>query len=92
MSFLEELTKLLNRHSMESRGGNTPDYILAKYLLACLDAFDAAVRHREEWYEKDNNINQQHVQRTCAKCGADDWHDAIYPDTVEICNRCGASR
>jgi hypothetical protein len=35
---------------------------------------------------------QQHVQRTCVQCGADDWRDAIYPDTVEICNRCGASR
>ena len=57
MSFLEELTALLNKHSMEASGGNTPDYILAKYLLACLDAFDAAVRHREEWYEKDSNTN-----------------------------------
>ena len=52
MSFLEELTALLNKYSMEASGGNTPDYILAKYLLACLDAFDSAVRSREEWYEK----------------------------------------
>jgi hypothetical protein len=57
MSFLEELTALLNKHSMEASGGNTPDYILAKYLLACLDAFDAAVRLRQEWYEKDGNTN-----------------------------------
>jgi hypothetical protein len=35
---------------------------------------------------------QQSVQRTCANCGADDWRDAIVPDTLEICNRCGASR
>ena len=57
MSFLEELTRLLNKHSMEASGGNTPDYILAKYLLACLDAFDSAVRHREEWYSKDESAN-----------------------------------
>lgn len=35
---------------------------------------------------------QQSVQRTCANCGADDWRYAIVPDTLEICNRCGASR
>jgi hypothetical protein len=52
MSFLEELTKLLNKYSMEASGGNTPDYILAKYLLACLDVFGDAVRHRQEWYKK----------------------------------------
>lgn len=35
---------------------------------------------------------QQSAQRTCAQCGADDWRDAVIPDTVEVCNRCGASR
>lgn len=35
---------------------------------------------------------EQYAQRTCAQCGADDWRDAIVPDTVEICNCCGASR
>ncbi|MEJ5222834.1 MAG: hypothetical protein WHV44_00140 [Anaerolineales bacterium] len=35
---------------------------------------------------------EQSVQGTCAQCGADDWRDAIIPDSVEICNRCGARR
>lgn len=35
---------------------------------------------------------QHRVQRTCARCGANDWRDAIVPDTLEICNNCGASR
>ena len=29
---------------------DTPDFILAKYLMACLAAFDTATNSREEWY------------------------------------------
>lgn len=28
----------------------------------------------------------------CLRCGANDWRDAIVPDTLEICNVCGNSR
>lgn len=50
MNYLEsDIRKILNRHSAEN-GSNTPDYILAGYLLACLDAFDAAVLARESWH------------------------------------------
>ena len=48
-SFRKNLEAILNAHSMEN-GSNTPDFILAKYLLGCLAAFDAAVERREEWY------------------------------------------
>lgn len=51
MTLAEELTSLLNRHSAEN-GSNTPDYILAAYLLTCLGAFNAAVQARQEWYGK----------------------------------------
>jgi len=47
--FRKELEILLNRTSMES-GSNTPDFILARYLLDCLLAFDNAVTSRENWY------------------------------------------
>jgi hypothetical protein len=45
----KELASTLNRHSAEN-GSNTPDFILAHYLMACLDSFDAAVKRRDEWY------------------------------------------
>ena len=48
-NFENELKQLINRYSMES-GSDTPDFILARYLQGCLDAFDLAVRQREEWY------------------------------------------
>lgn len=48
-SMRQELTSLLNRYSVEN-GSNTPDFILANYLLDALAAFDTAVRDREVWY------------------------------------------
>ena len=47
--FREKLEALINGCSMEN-GSDTPDFILATYLVACLKAFDAAVSRRVEWY------------------------------------------
>jgi hypothetical protein len=44
-----DLTETLNRHSAEN-GSNTPDFLLAKFLLDCLNAFDEAVIGRAHWY------------------------------------------
>jgi hypothetical protein len=46
---LKELDNLVNRLSMENCS-NTPDFILASYLVQCLEAFDAAVNSRETYY------------------------------------------
>lgn len=40
--FQKELEQLINRHSVEN-GSNTPDYVLAQYLVACLAAYEGAV-------------------------------------------------
>ena len=50
IAFRKELETLINVHSMEE-GSDTPDYILAEYLLACLEAFDKASKHRAAWYD-----------------------------------------
>lgn len=47
--FEEELRSAINRKSKEN-GSDTPDWILARYLSACLDAYDSAVQSRERWY------------------------------------------
>ncbi len=47
--FEDELRAALNRTSQEN-GSNTPDFILATYLLGCLDAFNRAVNARDQWY------------------------------------------
>ena len=49
ISFEQELKHLLNKYSMES-DSNTPDFILAEYMHACLTSFNLATRAREHWY------------------------------------------
>jgi hypothetical protein len=44
-----DLASLLNRYSQEN-GSNTPDFLLAEYLLACLSTWNTTVAKRDEWY------------------------------------------
>jgi len=55
-AFEVELNNLLNKNSKEN-GSDTPDFILGKYLIDCLKAFNHAVKRRTDWYggKKDNN-------------------------------------
>lgn len=48
-SFERELAEVINRHSMEN-GSDTPDFLLAEYLLSCIESYNRAVRCRERWY------------------------------------------
>lgn len=45
----EDLAGVLNRYSQENRS-NTPDFILAQYLLDCLTAYSNTVQLRAKWY------------------------------------------
>lgn len=47
----DDLAALLNMYGTEN-GSNTPDFILADYMMDCLRAFETASRHRERWYGK----------------------------------------
>jgi hypothetical protein len=49
-SFREELAALLNSYSLEN-GSNTPDFILADYLIECLTAFNNTVNNRTRWHQ-----------------------------------------
>jgi len=50
--FQKDLEKLINRHSKEN-GSNTPDWVLASYLVRCLEAFDACIELRERYYGRE---------------------------------------
>lgn len=50
--FTRELEHLINRESQEN-ASNTPDFILAQYLAACLAAYNTATQQRETWYGRD---------------------------------------
>jgi len=51
LSFEEEIRAIINRRCLESIS-NTPDFILAEYLVRCLQTFDYFVNMREEYYGK----------------------------------------
>jgi hypothetical protein len=48
----KSVERTLNCFSAEN-GSNTPDFILAEYLLDCLGAYDKAVTAREKWYGRE---------------------------------------
>lgn len=48
LDFRVGLERLINCHSKEN-GSDTPDFILAEYLLDCLKAFDRAANERSRW-------------------------------------------
>jgi hypothetical protein len=47
-----ELSALLNSYSVENRS-DTPDFVLATFMLQCLSAFNVATRMRTNWYTAD---------------------------------------
>jgi hypothetical protein len=53
----KDIESAINRHSAEN-GSNTPDFILAQYLVSCLAAFDAAVNRRSAWYGREDAPGQ----------------------------------
>lgn len=48
MSLHSELADLLRANNRES-DCNTPDFILANFMLGCLDVFNSAVEERDEY-------------------------------------------
>lgn len=48
-TFESELKSLINRYSKEN-GSDTPDFILAAFLLNCLNIFDIANNERRNWH------------------------------------------
>ena len=47
----KDIQHLLNRYSQEKES-DTPDFVLAEYLIACLDAFETAIARRKEFAPK----------------------------------------
>ena len=57
-NFEHELKTILNRYIMEN-DSDTPDFILATYMMECLHAYNKALQNREKWYRRPvRNPNQ----------------------------------
>lgn len=51
LTFEEALENLINKYSIEG-DSDTPDYILARYITQCLDAYCVAMRSRDKYYKR----------------------------------------
>ena len=49
MGLKDDIGATLNAYSAEN-GSDTPDFILADYLLGCLAVFDATTKLRDKWW------------------------------------------
>lgn len=47
VNFRTELTRIINKFSKEN-GSNTPDFLLANFLIGVMDVYDLTVRRRDE--------------------------------------------
>lgn len=57
----KKLRDLLNSESRE-QDSNTPDFILAEFMVNCLDAFELASNKREVWYDVELDPKNRKVE------------------------------
>ena len=48
-SLTKKLSDLLNSHSIENRS-DTPDFMLAEFMLGCLTVYENTINNREKWF------------------------------------------
>lgn len=50
----KSIRELLNKCSRENMS-NTPDFILAEYIMGCLELFEHTTNKRQQWYGQDKD-------------------------------------
>jgi hypothetical protein len=56
--FAKELEQLINKHSMENQS-DTPDFILAEFMMNALQSYERAIYQRTSWYGIEVPIQEQ---------------------------------
>ena len=51
MDLKKEISTLLNKASRENESG-TPDFVLADFLMKCLEAGECMIKRRDIWLER----------------------------------------
>ena len=64
MSFEKDLENLINSHSLENES-NTPDFIMAAFLVETLRRLNIAIKARDNWY----GLNPEPGEERCPHCG-----------------------
>lgn len=50
-AFEKDLASLINKHSLEN-GSDTPDFILARHMVACLLIYNQSANQNSKWYKE----------------------------------------
>ena len=58
--FRKDIEQLINKYSIENNT-NTPDFILAEYLVDSLKTFDKIIQKREKWYGREINLSKEPI-------------------------------
>jgi hypothetical protein len=88
-AFRDELEALINRHSMEN-GSDTPDFILADYLVDCLRAWTRGVAAREAWYGRGMSLPPLDLKHAHPDTLTQGEVTITAPSTSgEVCVNCG---
>jgi hypothetical protein len=53
--FERDIAAVINKHSRENES-NTPDFILARFVVRSLESFEAASLRREKWFGQSLHI------------------------------------
>jgi len=51
-ALMDDLRGVINRHSRENES-DTPDYLIAEYMLGCLEAYERTVVLRDKWHGRE---------------------------------------
>lgn len=54
----DQFQSVINSNSLENES-NTPDWVLANYLVNCLEAFNAGVRNRDNFFGGKQGVNDE---------------------------------
>lgn len=69
--FEKELAELINKHGLEKKLGDTPDYILAKVAINAMVNFSGATKARDDWHgfrNADKPKDEKPASNNCDEC------------------------
>ena len=90
MELISEIRAAINRCNRE-QPSNTPDFILAEYLLSCLEAFEVASLQREEWYGQHLSIKVNALLDTKDGKAHANNSQSVGGVPPQICDHCGGA-
>ena len=79
--FREELRRTINCHCMEN-GSNTPDYVLAEFLVGVLKTFDKAINQRNSSVDLLHELTEKESELAEAQAEVARLRDVLTSDSI----------